>query len=1117
MASARWRLAFAGAVLLAALVGHAADAPPGTEAKMPREPDRPTAADEPKGAPTVILTQKEYQELLRLARAEGAIRPEPPSSCKVTGRVAGDLARLRVEFEFRTGQRRTRVALGCAQGFPTEAKIDGHPPVLRWGGTDGLSVLVEEAGDHQLVLEMDLLLAAREKGAERGLDLDLPAAATTTLELELPAGVKRALVRPMLREAGSSKPSAVQEFRTDAAGPPRFKTPGLGPVERLEVTWEGQAPAAGPPLLNVSRSRIVVQVDGSTVSTDAEISLEVRRGQIKDAVQLFVPAQAVVRGIEGDDRVTPSDKPDPKGGARTVLVKPTADPLTLTIHLRQPHSDGPIPIGPFLIQGAFPQAGEILVRAPAELSLDYEAKGESHYRLIRREPTDEERRQFANVRLALHYSTLPGADKDAPPFLGLLARRHQGVLEAKVTHTLRLVPGVGAQPSAWRVVTTIEPRAHNNEPDQLLLQLPPLDEYAFDRNFGVQPAGEVEVGASDDVRHTLALKPTGSKWPPKLTFEGQYTAGAANAGQLAVTLPGLLNRKAGSAVVAVVLPPDQELVPPRAGPLWDAGVSEGPGKRTWTFDRWPDRFEVAWQPYRPPLVLNGEARLTILGRQGSVSHRLWLPPGQAAPDQLPLRVPNEVIGLAVAGEGGTRLERKPGGPPAVQLAPPTDRDHPVILTYSFRLPERAADSFPVPLVVVPTATGGESRVYVWSDPGTRPELKDGRWEVRRTEEVKGVDSFPSLVLMAPQPSPPLTLGLGEGDGVSLAAFRVERVLIQAAVEDGGQQRYRARFVVGQIATPSLDVDLPAPLFRPNPADVAVLLAGKPAVWKPVDEAGREAAVSRTARVQVPADLAGKSIVLEIAYTLLPGRTVLQTMLQPPQLRGDPGAAPVRWQVVLPSSWVPLSQDALGPDYGWQKRGWLMALRPTVTTGDFERWFAGSEGPRADDSKPYPDPTVAVWRSVPEPLRLSHVPEQPWLLVCSLTLLIVGLALAFVSLPRAVFWGTLAATGVGLLLAGLFWPGVLAAILYGCEPGALVLLPVLAVQWLLQQRYRRQVVFLPGFTRMKAGSSLVRGSSNRPRGEPATVDATPSVASGPRPASTDSGSKKPPTDGSAKPG
>jgi len=41
--------------------------------------------------------------------------------------------------------------------------------------------------------------------------------------------------------------------------------------------------------------------------------------------------------------------------------------------------------------------------------------------------------------------------------------------------------------------------------------------------------------------------------------------------------------------------------------------------------------------------------------------------------------------------------------------------------------------------------------------------------------------------------------------------------------------------------------------------------------------------------------------------------------------------------------------------------------------------------------------------------------------------------------------------------------------------------------MLHERYRRQVVFMPGFTRVKSGSSLIRpGISNRKR-EVSTVD------------------------------
>ena len=102
--------------------------------------------------------------------------------------------------------------------------------------------------------------------------------------------------------------------------------------------------------------------------------------------------------------------------------------------------------------------------------------------------------------------------------------------------------------------------------------------------------------------------------------------------------------------------------------------------------------------------------------------------------------------------------------------------------------------------------------------------------------------------------------------------------------------------------------------------------------------------------------------------------------------------------------------------------------------------------------------------------------------------------------RFLFWSLLitlaAVTAAGLL----FWPSGLGAVIYGCEPGLLVVLLVVAVQWALHQRYRRQVVFMPGFSRRKPGSSLSQprepsraGGSHppsRPRGEPSTVDAPP---------------------------
>ena len=81
-------------------------------------------------------------------------------------------------------------------------------------------------------------------------------------------------------------------------------------------------------------------------------------------------------------------------------------------------------------------------------------------------------------------------------------------------------------------------------------------------------------------------------------------------------------------------------------------------------------------------------------------------------------------------------------------------------------------------------------------------------------------------------------------------------------------------------------------------------------------------------------------------------------------------------------------------------------------------------------------------------------------------------------------------GLGLiaLAAAMFWPGIVPGIIYGCEPGLVVVAGLLSAQWLIHQRYRRQVVFLPGFTRLKTGSSIIRAGASARILEPTTVDA-----------------------------
>src|SRR5581483_3142440 len=128
------------------------------------------------------------------------------------------------------------------------------------------------------------------------------------------------------------------------------------------------------------------------------------------------------------------------------------------------------------------------------------------------------------------------------------------------------------------------------------------------------------------------------------------------------------------------------------------------------------------------------------------------------------------------------------------------------------------------------------------------------------------------------------------------------------------------------------------------------------------------------------------------------------------------------------------------------------------------------------------------------------PLRAWLLVCSLGLFFGGWTLYWLGRQQASrrsrlgvwFWPVLALVTLSIAVAAMIWPTLLCAIVYGCEPGAVVLLIFIGVQWLMHQHYRRQIVFLPSFSRSRTGSSLIRKSpSHRPQvSEPSTVDAPP---------------------------
>jgi hypothetical protein len=331
----------------------------------------------------------------------------------------------------------------------------------------------------------------------------------------------------------------------------------------------------------------------------------------------------------------------------------------------------------------------------------------------------------------------------------------------------------------------------------------------------------------------------------------------------------------------------------------------------------------------------------------------------------------------------------------------------------------------------------------------------------------------------------------------MATVVVDRALVQAAVVDGGGQTYRVRYRFGKLHADHLDLELPAPA---SSLQYELLLDGhRVDNLQAVDDSGQAHAGGRILKVPVqPALYQNRSdVVLEVVCQLPPppaprmagwGGWPLQVTFVPPRLRGDALLGRVRWQLVLPGDWLVLAAGGATLEQRWGRRGWLLAPVPAVGGAELEHWFGGPDAAAADEASPA---DVVAWQTRAQPLRLTRVPQQAWLLACSLVVLVGGLGLYYLPLDRRRFTAVLVLAGLALLTVGVLWPDLPPAVVYGGLPGLGVLLLVFLVQWVLHRRYRRQVVFMPGFTRLKTGSSLIRsgtGSGKRPRGEPSTIDA-----------------------------
>lgn len=1045
----------------------------------------------------ILLSPKEYQGMLdkleRLERLSARALARRPSICSLEGKVAGNLLTFTAKFEFRTDKADESVRLACGQAQATGVSLDGRTPRLRRlpaekGDAEGFVVEIDTPGEHLLTL--DLVMAISSKSGSQGLTLDLPGAAITKIDVELPQKVRD------VRLGGKPLADTVPKLAGNKL------TGALGPAEKLELTWL-PAQSDGIATVTVAEGIVTARLDSKELTTEARLTLRVQSGQVKEW-KLLVPANAELKFTpEEQSRIARVEVADQKPSSlRTIHLKAmSSDPLEVVVAHTQP---APKPatgkaasIGPFVVLGATRHAGSLLV---CNAVPTWHPEFAPHGDLTRRSLTDDEQRREPNGVAAFRYG--PGGGSG--PWLDVEVESVRGQIKTKASHKLHVKADAGG--AYWHLLTALEIAPRWADIDHLTIQFPPgctlREEGHFPLPDRVQSIGQDPATRVVTIRLTRAIGGERSLAPILVELEGVFSdkIDLAAPGKVALALPKPDGTAPAEGTITVTVPVGIELLAPEEMPAWPGlEVSSQTAQEVVLryARRAPPSLALSWRPHRPEVVVSNRADVTLSAGGVRVRQELrftW--PAGPAPG-LKVRVPREVV-ASLRTQGGrlVGLEGAPGAGGVKGLIPDetTRQGQTLLVVFEYGYPLSPARDGPttLPLVVPAGDARGDTRIRLWSDPGRLP-VPAGNWAEQNIEVVPGQPRLPVLVLHSSKVDLPLQVVLGERSGLFAL---VDRSLVQVEIGSNGKQTYRVRYRLPRLEGRSLDFELldPAPTI-----ELQASLDGKRIDYDSLQTEDAKMK-NRIVRLRLPPSTPGASALLELVYHLdshgLRG-TPLTTPLAAPKLLGEPGPVPTRWSVVAPPSYV-----VLGPEMGptprsWSRRGWLLAPRVAVPPAELERWLLDADPPAGE---PAVAPSLVLWHDASSPVRLIHLPQQVWLLVCSLGLVLVGLLLARLVLnkdggPSSLRVGlVLSGFAAVLVVAGLYVPNLLGQLAYGCQPGVLVLVVLVAIQRLLHERYRRQIVFLPSFTRASRKGSSLHRPEPRPHGQPSTIDAPRALGS-----------------------
>jgi hypothetical protein len=246
--------------------------------------------------PDYVLLRGEVYARLRAAETPKRPSGPPPALVEAValgGEVGPELAQVTATFDVRLRDDAPAwVPLQLSGLVVRQAAEAGEDRPLRADATGAWEVELQGRGAHRV--EVGLVVPVRRDSDGRSLEVPVPAAASTRIDLGMPAGTREV-------QAGGGPVVPVEEGSESH----RVRL-SLTPRDRVIVRWRlgSDANEAGPPLL-AAQGEITIEIERGSARMRSNWSLRCERGTVEEVALRLPDSDDRIESIEVEDVALP--------------------------------------------------------------------------------------------------------------------------------------------------------------------------------------------------------------------------------------------------------------------------------------------------------------------------------------------------------------------------------------------------------------------------------------------------------------------------------------------------------------------------------------------------------------------------------------------------------------------------------------------------------------------------------------------------------------------------------------------------------------------------------------------------------------------------------------------